>query len=168
MTELDHVWSNMLAEAGQKASDTGRHDIAEYLRLKATNDAIRNVGVAWLFDTIIEIAGRAMSERPGLTIEREEPYTFTNGNSTMVGSLIQIRHGVRCMSVEAGWARMPGDGIMRSGALAFARISHFGLPKFTVEMSLVHTENTPVWRINESKVVDTVILTAHLDKLFAD
>ena len=61
MTELDRVWSKMLEDAGTRSSG----DVAEYLRLKASNDAIRTAGVGWLFDTMIETAGDAMG---GITL----------------------------------------------------------------------------------------------------
>ena len=53
MLELDQVWSKMLDEAAFNASESGRHDVVDYLRLRATNDAIRRAGVKWLFDTVV-------------------------------------------------------------------------------------------------------------------
>ena len=85
MTELDHIWSQMLDDAAFDANETGRKHIADYLRLKATNDAIRTIGVGWLFDTVIEIAGPAMSGHNPVTIEREDPHSFVRGSSNMVG-----------------------------------------------------------------------------------
>ena len=57
MTELDQVWSEMLGDAYKNAAASGRNSVADYLRLKATNDSIRAVGVRWLFDTFVEHAG---------------------------------------------------------------------------------------------------------------
>ena len=165
MLELDHVWSKMLDEAAVKASNAGRQDIVDYLRLKATNDAIRKAGVSWLFDTMIEIGSDAQRDRRGLTIERVEPHNFARGNSNMVGSLLEIRQGVRCLSVEAGWARTPSDGIMPGGALAFARISHFGMPRHDHEIRLVHAADLPHWLSEDGSVIETIILQAHFDIL---
>lgn len=166
MTELDQIWSKMLIDAGQRARDTGSQEIAEYLRLKATNDAIRTAGVGWLFDTVLEIAGREMGRRHGVGIEREEPHRFDRGNSKMVGSVIRINHGVRCMTVEAGWARTPSDGIMRNGALAFARIAHFGMPKDGIDMRFVRSDPTPQWLDEDGGVVGSATIANHIDKLF--
>jgi hypothetical protein len=163
MTELDQLWSQMLDKTAAKAADADRNHVAEYLRLRATNDAIRRIGVAWLFDTIIEIAGRAMCDRFGITIEREEPHSFARGSSNMVGSLIEVRQGVRCLTVEAGWARTPSDGIMQKGALAFGRITHFGLPREAAEIRLVHAESLPSWLREEGTVVDSSELRRHFD-----
>lgn len=161
MTELDQVWAQMIVEAEGRADDAGRAHVAEYLRLKATNDAIREKGVAWLFNTLIEIASLAGRDRPFQTIEREEPHRFARGSSNMVGSLLQIRQGVRCLTLEAGWARTPSDGIMRSGALAFARITHFGMPKAAAEFRLVHGETLPLWMAEDDAVVDSGHLVRH-------
>lgn len=165
MTELDHVWSKLLIDAGRTATEFGRDEITDYIRLRATNDAIRNAGVAWLHQTVIDAAGDAMRTRNGITIDRIEPHSFASGNSTMVGSMLEVRHGVRCLSVEAGWARTPSNGIMRNGALAIARISHFGLPTETVELRLIHTETTPQWHDESSSVIDAASITMHIDKL---
>ncbi len=163
MTELDQIWSQLLIEAETRASHSGRRDVADYLRLKATNDAIRTAGVGWLFDTMIEIAGPAMSCHNPVAVEREEPHSFARGSSTMVGSLLRVRQGVRCLTVEAGWVRTPGDGIMQKGALVYARISHFGLPKAGGEIRLVHTDSLPQWLDETDAIVDSGGLRRHFE-----
>ncbi len=162
MNELDQIWFRMLDEATARAERTGRGDVAEYLRLKATNDAIRTAGVRWLTDTFIEIAS-AQRMRPGITIGHDEPYNFANGTSNMVGSRLEICQGVRCLTVEAGWARTPSDGIMQKGALAFARISHFGMPKLRADLRLVHTDTLPNWIGDGGAVIDSGELGRHFE-----
>lgn len=163
MTELDQIWSQLLLDAETRADDSGRRDIADYLSLKATNDAIRVAGVGWLFDTVIEIAGPSMAGNNPVAVEREEPHSFARGSSTMVGSLLRVRQGVRCMTVEAGWVRTPGDGIMQRGALVYARITHFGMPKTGGEIRLVHAESLPQWLDETEAVVDIGALRRHFD-----
>lgn len=166
MVELDEIWSQMLASAAQSATEAGRSDVADFLRLKASNDAIRSTGVKWLFDTVIEIAANANRSHTSLTIERDDPHNFAHGNSNLVGTRVLVRHGVRCLSVEAGWTRTPSDGIMRGGALAFARVSHFGMPKMTTELKLVADDPTPKWRNAETaEDVDSIELRRHLEIL---
>lgn len=155
MTELEQVWAGMIDAAADKAVGLGRHEIAEYLRLKATNDAIRAAGVKWLFDTMIEIAAELQQRYPTLIIARQEPHRFVHGNSRMVGSLLSISHGVRCLKVEAGWTRLPGDGFMRGAALAFARIAHFGLPREGTELKLVHGDELPHWLGKKGEIIET-------------
>ena len=165
MTELDHVWSQLLEDAESRADMGDRRHVAEYLRLKATNDVIRAAGVAWLFNTVIEIAGPAIDRPHGVSVEREEPHSFGRGNSTMVGSLLRVRQGVRCLTVEAGWARTPSDGIMQKGALVFGRISHFGTPKAAAEIRLVHAEDLPQWLDETGSIIDGDTLRRHVELL---
>jgi len=168
MTELDQFWSEMIQRAAVAARSSGQQDIVEYLRLKAANDAIRSEGVKWLFDSLIELAGSANRRNLALTIERQEPHSFARGNSNMVGSLISVRQGVRCLTIEAGWTRTPSDGIMRGNMLAAARILHFGMHRENAELSLAYQGELPIWHVeNEDgkrtpfRIVD---LNGHFDK----
>ncbi len=166
MTELDQVWSQMLADAGDKANEEGRQHVVEYLRLRATNDAIRSKGVAWLIDAFIEVATDAQRERLSLSIERFEPHEFAHGNSTMVGTQLVVRHGVRCLRVESGWARIPEHGIMRKAALAVANITHFGLPNASANIHLIHHDDElPCWIDDKQNAVDTAVIRQHFDTL---
>ena len=149
MTELDHLWSQLLESATVKALDSGRSDLVEYLRLKAANDAIRAAGVTWLFDSLIEIASETTHHGHAISIDRKEPHNHRRGNSNMVGSLVQLRLGVRCLMLEAGWTRTPADGIMRGGMLAAARISHFGMTKKNADLSLAYAGDLPIWHIED-------------------
>mgnify|MGYP000243953186 CR=1 FL=1 len=151
MTELDQFWSRMIESTAQRAQSLGQHDIVDYLRLRAANDAIRSAGITWLFDSVIEIAAEIGRPRPAVTIDRAEPHTFTRGNSSMVGSLLNIRRGVRCLSVEAGWTRTPSDGIMRGGVLAAARLRHFGMSRENADLSLVYANGLPIWHFDNDE-----------------
>ncbi|HVF46740.1 MAG TPA: hypothetical protein VNA17_04170 [Pyrinomonadaceae bacterium] len=164
MHELDQVWSEMLSDATRKAEAAGSRDVVEYLRLKSSNDAIRERGTRWLCDTIVKIAAAALHDNANLKIERESPHTFSRGPANMVGSLVRLRQGVRCMTVEAGWARTPSDGIMRGRALAVGRITHFGLPKHNTELRLLRGDELPYW-IDESDnvVVSSEWLRSHFE-----
>jgi hypothetical protein len=165
MTELDQIWSDMLGQAALKAIESGRRDVADYLRLKAANDAIRAAGVGWLIDVVIEIATEETSTHSSIKIERTEPHNFAHKNSNMVGTLVNIRHGVRCLSIEAGWTRTPRDGIMTDQALAFARLTHFGLPRMKAEYRLVRGEILPRWLGKRDAVIDSLEIRRHFDVL---
>ena len=162
MTEIDRVWSEMLGAAGQRAAAAGDHHLADYLRLKATNDAIRARGVAWLFESLIALAAEAQRTRHGVVIEREDPHAFRRGNSNMVGSALFVRQGVRCLTLEAGWARTPSDGIMHKGALAYARLTHFGMPRSGTETKLIFDDKLPTWQSENCEVVDSEFLARHI------
>ena len=146
MNELDEIWQQMIREAAVKATATGRSDVADYLTLKAGNDAIRAAGCRWLFDSFLELSEEVNKQGIRLEIENENPHRFAMGQATMVGSLLRFRFGVRSLTVEAGWTRTPSDGFMRGGALAVARVLHFGIGRANAELLLVRqNENLPQW-----------------------
>lgn len=145
MTDLDQMWSQMLAEALDSARSSGRHDVADYLDLRARNDALRQAGVRWLFEALIAFAGEANRLHTAIAIEREEPHNFQHRGANLAGTLLRFRHGVRCLTVEAGWTRTPADGFMRGGAMAVARITHFGMSKMNAELHLKPSADIPGW-----------------------
>jgi hypothetical protein len=145
MNELDEFWSEKLSDAIQHARGSGRGELADYLELKAANDAVRQAGVEQFFDAVIELATSTDHASKTVTIERESPHNFLHRNANMVGELLRLRYGVRCMTVEAGWTRTPSDGFMRLGALAFARITHFGLPHENAEFVLTDNGDGQTW-----------------------
>jgi hypothetical protein len=165
--ELEKAWPQMLDEAAEKAAETGRNELAAYLRLKATNDAVRTIAVGWLIDSFVELAGEAMRGRPNLLVEREEPHSFKRGNSRMVGTLIEVKQGVRRVGLAAGWARVPADGIMEKGALAYARFTHFGMPEAGTELRLVQGDDLPTWLDESDVAIDLSELQRHLDILLS-
>ncbi len=166
MNELDQFWSEKLSSAIESAKQTGRGDLADYLRLKATNDAVRQTGVDEFFEAIIEIATLPEHASRKISIERESPHNFRHRDANMVGSLLRLRFGVRCMTVEAGWTRTPTDGFMRMGALAFARITHFGMPHANGEFILKRTDLGADWAAIRLEKVDTAFELHDLDQHF--
>jgi hypothetical protein len=161
MNELDEAWSQMIAGAAENAKASGRADVADYLSLKLSNDAIRQASVGWLFDSLIEIASERTRQNSSITIEREEPHEFPFRGAKMAGSLLRVRLGVRCLTLEAGWTRTPAHGFMRGGALAAARITHFGMPKSGAELILVRNNETPAWNSVEGEPFDSESLRRH-------
>lgn len=168
MNELDETWSRMLAIAIENAKASGRDGVADFLALKQSNDAIRQASVDWLFNSFIEIASEANRRNPSITIEREEPHEFPFQNARMAGSLLRIRFGVRCLTVEAGWTRTPSHGFMRGGALAAARITHFGMPKAGAELVLLRSSGVPEWNLVEGNTFDSESLIAQFRVFFTD
>lgn len=172
MSEMDELWSRMLAEARENARASARHDVADYLDLKASNDLVRRTGVTWLFETIVAMVASQNRANVAVAIERTEPHSFNYRGANIVGSAVSFRYGVRCLTVEAGWTRTPADGFMRGGGLAIARLRHFGIQAKNVEIALAGTEGSPVWRrIREDAVhgeVDSDYLRSHVDLLIGD
>jgi hypothetical protein len=163
MNELDEVWSMMLAAKLSDAKSSGREDIAEYLALKQSNDAIRRTGIGWLFDLLIELASEAQRNNPHVMIEREEPHEFPFRGARLAGSLVRVRLGVRSLTIEAGWTRTPAHGFMRGGILAGARLSHFGMPQAGCEIALVQKDETPFWSSDNGTIFDSTELQRHLE-----
>ena len=164
MNELDEAWAEMVAGAIRNAQASGRGDVADYLALKQSNDLIRQTSVTWLFDSLIQIASDASRANPAIKIEREEPHEFPFQNARMAGGSIIVSLGVRRLTVEAGWTRLPSHGFMRSGALAAARIMHFGMPKAGVELVLMRDNDTPVWKTAEGREFGSHALREHLER----
>jgi hypothetical protein len=64
----------------------------------------------------------------------------------MVGTRLTLRRGVRALTIESGWPRRPGDGIVRGNALACANIKHLGRTRNNAELILaVSAKETPQW-----------------------
>lgn len=141
MNEFDEIWAQKLDEAIDRANADGRQDVADYLTLKAVNDAARQKAAHWLFGAILEIA----AGQPQIRIENDTSHRFTVGAAQMVGAALRLRQGVRCLTVEAGWTRTPNDGFMRGGALACARLTHFGMAKYNAELVLLPQTQIPQW-----------------------
>ncbi len=143
MNELDEVWEMMLAEAAKNPQSND--GLAEFIAVKTANDALRETSVKWLFETMQEVAAHANRKNADISIEKSDSHRFSSANSSYVGSLLKFRQGVRCLTVEAGWTRLPGDGFMRGNALAVARLTHFGITKANAELHLIKFEDRPRW-----------------------
>lgn len=171
MIELDEFWSEMLSDASRAAREAGRHHVADYLELKARNDAIRNAGVRWLFDALMEFAGEANRRQIAVTADSEQPYNFSDHGHNMAGSRLILRHGIRCLSLEAGWTRTPSDGFMKGGSLAVAKIAHFGLAKFNSRLLLRMQEGKLVWHAvdddGKETAADLHFLGSHFEKFIS-
>jgi len=150
MTELDDAWELALAEAKRRAHAAGRADIAEYLNLRARNDLLRHTGTDWLVSSLTTLAGEANRSGAGIQIEQQEAHRFRVGSTTMVGTRVTLRNGVRALTVESGWPRAPRDGFIRGGGLACANIKHFGRPRANAELTLMRAATgAPLWMASE-------------------
>ena len=166
MDELEEVWAQKINQATSDAQNAGRNDVADYLSLKANNDLIRTASVKWLFDSMTEIAAFANRAQVSITLENENPHQFEFAKANMVGALLKLRLGVRCLSLQAGWTRTPADGFMRGGALAAGRITHFGMAKHNEEIILLRDEDFPQWFVIKDGNKDSVFNSIHLQKHF--
>jgi hypothetical protein len=155
VTELDKFWADEIAGALERAKAAGRTDIADYLTLRASNDLLRAVAVKWLLGCFVGVGDEFRAEGRNITIETETQHSFAIGHSMMIGSKLSFRHGLRGLTIEAGWTRTPEHGFMRGGVLAFARVSHYGYARKTRELLLVRIDERPVWVIQEDERLRT-------------
>lgn len=153
MTELDQFWADEIAGALEKAKAAGRNDIADYLTLRASNDFLRSSAVKWLVRCFVDVADDYLRSGKTITLETDTKHSFSVGNSTMAGSRIAFSHGLRRLTVEAGWTRTPEHGFMRGNSLARARISHFGLAKANNELLLIRSGESPLWVVQEDEMI---------------
>lgn len=152
MSELEEAWSNVLAEAEARARAAGRTDISEYLRLRTSNDLVRNTARQWLFTMFENIAGELNRRGRSIQISKEDHYRFKLGNAVMVGTRLNLKHGVRELRVEVGWPRTPHDGFIRGGGLAAGNLSHMGLRSQSEHLRLiVDPEGVPRWIVEDKR-----------------
>ena len=149
MSSFDEEYEHKVAEARQRASAQGRGDVADYLTLRAANDAMRARAVEWLLGAFTSVAGEMNREGASLTLALTETYRFRVGHSTMVGPRLVLARGLRSLTVEAGWPRGPRDGIVRGGGLASALVGHFGNRKADEELLLLPFKDEPRWMVIE-------------------
>lgn len=166
MNELDEIWTEMITKAIADAKSGDRHDVAAYLTLKATNDLIRATSIKWLFDSMAGIAARHNRSIANVTVESENPHNFAFGHANMVGSLLRLRLGLRCLTLEAGWTRTPKDGFMSGGALAVAQITHFGLARSNSSLILLREDGLPQWFTIDKSEKKSIFDSRHLQKHF--
>lgn len=146
MSELDEAWAIALAEAEQKARLAGRGDVAAYLALRNSNDLLRKAGIDWLIASFTSVAGDANRAGASIQIANTDGHRFRVGTSTMVGRLVALNYGVRQVLVEAGWPRVPRDGIVRGGGLAAAHVRHVGIKHADEELLLSRSASgAPQW-----------------------
>ncbi len=168
MSELDEAWAQALAEAQQRARTAGRTDVSEYLTLRASNDLLRQTSIEWLLTTFTTLAGKANRAGASIQISQQDAHRFPVGSATMVGRLLTLSLGVRALSIEAGWPRLPSDGFVRGGGLACARIRHLGRKSANEELLLVRSErDSPRWVVIEKASKRRDLLEAAIQKHIA-
>ena len=163
MSELDEAWAFALAEAEARARMAGHVDLAAYLALRNSNDLLRTTGIGWLMTTCENIAGEANRAGAGIQIEKDDKHRFRVGNDTMVGKLLTLTSGVRKLFVEAGWPRVPRDGVVRGAGLARGNLRHMGISSANQSLLLVLSpQGVPRWVPVETTKHAAEIHEAHL------
>ena len=166
MAEINEFWSEIIFHDHAGQGGQGPGIVADFLALKATNDEIRTRAVESLIAAFTELAAHASRKNIPIEIERKEPHSFAAYGANMVGVKAIFRHGIRCLTVEAGWTRLPGDGFMRGGALAVAHVRHFGLKQHSLDLALLKTGDKSQWleidSENTARPIELEILVRHM------
>ena len=162
MSELDEAWALALAEAETRARLAGHVDLAAYLSLRTANDLLRSTGIQWLMNTVERLAAEANRQGAGIQISKDDKHRFGDGNATMVGRLLTLSSGVRQLHIEAGWPRVPRDGVVRGGGLARANIRHFGIKDANESLLLVTAKGVPRWISVDSPRTNQGIIESQL------
>ena len=163
MSELDEAWAAALSEAERKARLAGRAEVAEYLKLKNSNDLLRKAGVDWLLNAFTVLAGEANRAGGSIQLSKQEGHRFPTATSTMVGHLLMLTNGVRTLYVEAGWPRTPRDGVVRGGGLSAANIRHLVIRSANEELLLTKSKTgAPEWKSASHGAVLQADLRRHI------
>ena len=168
MSGFEEDYERRMDDARRRARAEGRGDVLDYLDLRAANDRLRAGGVEWLIETVTALAGEANRNGAGLSLARTEAHRFRVGQATMVGPRLVLTRGVRSLTVEAGWPRVPRDGVVRGGGLACALVGHFGLRDAGDELLLVpDAADAPRWLVVEKTGTRTPLHEARLRRHLA-
>lgn len=145
MTDTDDLFEQFLAAATLHAPVVRNSSLAGFIALKTANDALRTIHSKRFFDLLTSAAAHAAGKGVAIDVEHADGHRFKIEKMTLAGEVYRFRHGIRCLTAEAGWTRTPSDGFMRGNALAVARLSHFGYARETEELHLLKFEDEPRW-----------------------
>ena len=172
MKELEELWPEVLREAEKLAAGGG--EIADYVRLRRANDEARRIGIDWLINTFANVATAANQRGFRINIELSNDenglHQFKIEPATMRGALIRLTSGVRVLSVEAGFPRVPADGFVRGGGLAAGKITHFGISQANADLLLIRANNNldaPFWTTVDRQNLRQPFAVSHLKQHFA-
>lgn len=173
MSELDEAWALALAEAETRARASGRADIREYLALRSSNDQKRKFGADWITKAFTDGAGEANRAGASIQVSHTDNHRFKVGSATMVGRRLTLQSGVRALSIEVGWPRMPSDGFVLGGGLACANIHHLGMKSVSGQFRLLlDRKGRPHWQSQpqhgEPREIQEADIKHHLSVLLTD
>lgn len=162
----DTIFGEDLDRAISHAKESGRFELADYFKLKAGNDRIRENARKWIFETIEEIVFKFNDHGASIKLEHLYKKNIKYGYSSLTGNRLELKQGLRCLTVEVGWTQSIDDGVMRSGALAFGRLSHFGFRKEKEEIELHRFERHPQWFKVDKDMIRRPFTVASLKRHF--
>jgi len=168
MNSFEEKWLEMINSARLMAAEQGNETLRDFFELKASNEKIRMDASKALLEHFFRAIGIKVKEGFKLEVQTYGGYRFQMRHAQLTGFRVNVLFGLRRLSIEIGWTRLPKDGFMRQGALAYCRITHFGRPEYNSELLLLNPQN-PKWFTEKSNspfgITDVM---SHLSRLIED
>lgn len=155
----------------------------DLLALKAANDALRERGKAWLFDTLERLAAEmnagagatpvaqagteaGAANPPEIQIGVQE-WRFEVEKQQMLGERLGVRRRGSTLVVEVGWPRLPEHGYVPGQGLARGRVSfspNVMIDPLPVDELILkrQRDGNPVWHIITNQKLGEVVTEAKL------
>ena len=162
----DDIFNKDIEFAIAQSKESGRFDLSDYLKVKANNDRVRQEARDWLFSTIEDIVLAFNNHGARIKFETLYKKSIKYGYTSLTGNRLELKQGLRCFTTEVGWTQSIDDGVMKSGSLAFGRLSHFGFRKETEEIELHDFEGNPQWFAVGEDLTRTPFTVASLKRHF--
>lgn len=151
MTTSEEFWLKLLDEQIALGNVSADGVFQDYLTVRGVNNEMRGNATEWLFKSFEYTALRLTSDGFALSPDCAELSSFSFSGATLSGPSIAFPFGVRKLTCEVGSIKAPGDGIIKGGGIAIARISHFGMPEKEQFLRLVIGEETARWVVDSDR-----------------
>lgn len=154
--------------------------VAEYLRLKAVNDQLRERGKQWLWSTLETLCGE-INQHLAVRLDGQmlqtglQPWQFEIPNDVgkiiLVGERFGVRYRGQTLVVEVGWPQQPEHGFISDGGLARGRVRFSPNvmlePQTKADLVLKRNGADVAWHVLKykqlSQAVNDVLLRTYLD-----
>ena len=143
---------------------------AEYLRLKAANDELRERGKLWLWLMLeklcAEVNQQLAAQPDGQLLQTGvQPWQFEIpteiGKATMAGERFGIRYRGQTLITEIGWPQRPEHGFIPSSGLARGRVRFSPNvmlePLTKAELVLKRNSGDAVWHVLNNKQAGALV-----------
>jgi hypothetical protein len=137
---------------------------ADYLRLKALNDELRERGKLWLWSTLERLCAEVnqqLTAQPDSQLLQtgSQPWQFEIqtelGQAIMAGERYGIRYRGQTLVVEVGWPQLPEHGFIPNRGLARGRVRFSPNvmlePQTKAELALKRTGDELTWHVLNHK-----------------
>ena len=148
---------------------------AEYLRLKAANDQLRERGKQWLWETLeklcAEINQQLTAKPDGQLLQSgRQPWQFEiqtdSGKAVMLGERFGVRYRGQTLVIEVGWPQLPEHSFIPDSGLARGQVrfspSVMLDPLTKAELVLKRASADATWYVLKYKQLGEAVNEAYL------